>query len=294
VQGQEEWHVSSPESLSISLKGLRQSAKQMGQRNHWLNSEIKLLEMKIESNRRRKFSSNQFSSLKETNTTTLNSGQFPINVKHPMNKKFNSDGDAKFLKKDRLLKDIAMLTDEVESMEHLINQESVRAAAPQVKESLMSEIETVQLNIEDLERKIQIIDRQNSKSLEFYESQQEKNSLLKQKYSLLNEDFLKGEASEKEILGNLKNMEMQNAQYINEMHKSIAELRSEGVSLNKILNKAGKKIKEKNAVFDISDEDIELLMENYNFIEKENKTLKDKYIRIQSDFKKFDQSAQNL
>lgn len=105
---------------------------------------------------------------------------------------------------------------------------------------------------------------------------------------------MKDEASEKEIIVNLKNAEIQNAQYINEMHESIAELRSEGNSLDKILNKAGKKIQEKNVVFDISEEDIELLMENYNFIERENKTLKDKYFRIQSDFKKFDQSTQEL
>ncbi|MGE0268995.1 MAG: hypothetical protein AB7S78_11135 [Candidatus Omnitrophota bacterium] len=216
----------------------------------------------------------------------------PLRVEGAGGLSLKSRTPAKSQHEEKLLKEIAIVTDEIQHMNQLIDQESRSIFHATENESLERKLDLLQTNVKELERRSQGFEKDHAKSFERYESLKEKNNLLKQKLALLDDHYKKAEAGEKEVLGDLDSFESRNSKLLDEIHAEISELRTEGNTLEKVLRQADHKIKEKNAAFDISEEEIERLMENLYFIEKENRILKEKFNRTQEDIKKLDQSAQ--
>lgn len=290
VWGQTDWHVSSPESVAISLNGLKQSSKQMTERNQWLISEIKILEMKIEV--QKKLMARQSGSRESEISLRAKEGG-PAKAERAIEPYLKDRIVARSQKEERLLKEIAVVTEELQQMNLLINQQTQSSFHGNETEVLDAKLGVLQTQVNELQIRNQAFDKEHSKSLGKYESLKEKNNLLKQKLSLLDGYYQNAEAEEKNILDELKGFESRNSKLLDEIQTEISELRTEGNSLDKVLRQAGNKIKEKDTAFDISEEEIELLMENLSFIEKENRALKEKLNRVQEDSRKQAQSAQS-
>ncbi|MBP9855406.1 MAG: hypothetical protein KBD53_11120 [Candidatus Omnitrophica bacterium] len=281
VFAETDWHVPSQDSLSISLNGLRQSAQDMAERNNWLKSELNVLEMKIESYQK------QMSAPygQERNK------DIQLRAENAVWPKLEERMISKSQEEEKLLKEVALVTSEIQQLNKLIMQEQDKQVAPAEPEEV--KLAVLQASVKDLQNRIKAFNKDHSKSLGRLDILKEKNALLKQKVTLLTDYYEKAEANKKEISTDLEGMDGKNAKLIEEINKEISELRTEGDSLDGVLKEANNKIHEKRIDFNITEEEIDLLGDNLHFMEKENNVLKEKVNRAEENLKKFDQSAHN-
>lgn len=287
---QADWSLPSDKSLSISLNSLKNSVEQMRQRNNWLKSEIQSLELKIADSKgpaqtpRRASGSDPFLRVPPQQLPGSPAGA-------PSAAMF---GPRVALHEERLLNEITVVEQEIQQMEAQL-QGGREAPAEVLSEQEFHEYESkskmIQANIKQLQKQLDDFSRQNAGALKAYDELQSRNLELKKSRQLLTGSLQQSGAEYDRLSKELTETEARYAQLLKESQSGLESLRSENRSLESVLKKADQRISGKRENLEISDQEIETLMENRHFIQAENTSLKEKFFHMQENWKEIQESA---
>ncbi|MCA9393388.1 MAG: hypothetical protein KC900_04220 [Candidatus Omnitrophica bacterium] len=284
---QADWSPPAGKSLAISLNGLKQSAAQMKLRNAWLQSEIQVLEMKIEQ------AGSPDRPVQRPQATgtyqPVAAAQQPTAVQAPP---VPGPEAVALSKEDRLLKEIALVQQDIRDMT------SALQAMPEIKADVASTVPQHEARLRSAEENIKVLRRQleevadrHSDSLGEYNALQTKNLELKERRADLLAQLQQGEAEHGRLSDELKTLDERIETHIKTERQQVAELEEQQQRLESVLRKADLRIDGKRNKLVISDQEIETLMENRHFIQAENTSLKDQYSRLQEDWKEMTKSS---
>ena len=201
---------------------------------------------------------------------------------------------ARTAKENDLLRSISQVEAEITDLRRLLTRFPAQAPTDHpMNAELKRKLEVSQEGVRKLEAKLMSVGKRHQGVVEQLHSAKEKNALLKQKHALLAEQY-KTTTGEKERLKlAIKRLDSQNQTFINQLQDNILGLKSNGRELEKVLDDATRKIKTNNINFNISEREVELLKENLSVIERENVILKDRHIRLESDWQRLNANKQN-
>lgn len=304
---QNDWNISPDESLSISLNNLKDSAETVRQRNTWLKGEINRLEGLIERTKNQALQPKQKIRYRPSRVRNLertarddSTGQ-PESGVASLGVMPASAGEsvlqerlrAKSGEENILLNAIDEAKREIQALRAKLDEDSVEVNSHrQMQKKLQAKLEVSQINIEELNRRLEDMEIEQGGVIGRYQALRKANNLHKQKQTLL-ETYLKDADGEKaELAATIKRLDSQNESFVRQIQGRIADLRSKGRNLEKVLDKATTKIRTNNIDFSISEQELEMLMENLTFIEQENKQLKSRYSRLESDWERLNETGE--
>lgn len=284
---QADWSPPAKASLAISLNGLKESAAQMKRRNAWLHSEVQVLEMKIEQAGR----PDRSSALRPQAAGTYQpvaAAANPLTVSAPAVPGPEAIGMAK---EDRLLKEIAAVEQDIREMTAALEaMPGAKDALPPADEPYAARVRSAEDNIKLLRRQLQDVDSRHAGALADYNRLQKKNLELEESRAELLAQLQNNEAEHGRLNDELKTLDERMADDISSEQKRVAELQAQQQRLESVLRKVDLRTEGKPDRLQISDQEIETLMENRHFIQTENTSLKDQFTRLQEDWKEITKS----
>ncbi len=300
VYAQGQWNISPDESLSISLNNLRDSAEMVRQRNVWLEQEIKRLEQLIERTRTQAMQPREQSRYRASRVRDLGGTATSGDSQSSMIQRSDVSGSsvlqerlqAKSGEEVELMRAIEKAKAEIKSL-----RDQLSGATPEIKseqqlqQQLRAKLEVSQINLEELNRRVEDIEIEQGGMIGRYQALRKANNLLRQKQTLLETYMKDSDAEKEELTATIKRLDSQNESFIRQIQGRIADLRSKGRNLEKVLDKATTKIRTNNIDFTISEQELEMLMENLTFIEQENKQLKSRFSRLESDWERLNNTG---
>lgn len=284
---QSDWNILAKDSLSISLNNLKRSAQQMRQRNQWLRAEISSLETRIDGSRQ------PVESVQRPNSVGRQAALKPVGANGVQIPAVTSSAQQRAAAEEqRLLSEIAMVDKELQQLMAALQSDVSRSDHPILDgDDHETKVRLIETNVQQMNRQLENLTRQNASALKEYNQLQEKNLGLKKNKAVLTGALQLADQEYDRLVQELKSFEAQQKQLIQEATSAVDELETEIRSLESVLKKVDMRLTGKQRKLEITDQEIETLMENRHFIKAENTSLKDKFFRLQEDWKEIKKSA---
>jgi len=255
------------ESLEVSLLSLKQSAQQLAMKNQWLLHEVERYQEQIVSL--------QNSWQGGTKQQRLPKYQIKVQQSHHIDLERNLS--LKTNSRQQLLQEADQLQRDIQQLENVLTHSAVPSQQGNHKNTLKqvkSEIKINRQEVSRLKKQLRSINRKAGKPLRRFLSIDEKNELLEQKLVLLDSQMQALLLEEKQLKNEISALERNQTSEITDIQESLANLKAKEEAMAKILGRANTKMTRQKIDFHISDDEIEVLMENVSMLEVENNSLK--------------------
>lgn len=281
----DDWSVRPQHSLSVSLNGLKQSAERMRQRNAWLATEIQILEMKLEGS----------ASAPAVPQRPQAVGRYaPKNpgpaaqagVLTPAGPEIMSAA-----KEQRLLQEIGVLEQDIQALNAALQGTEMPQDSVAPSEGQEQRLSQARNSIKQLGKQLQDFERGNSSAWDEFNRLQTANLQLKAKRAELDGRFQEGTNEADRLTKELETLDQRLAQEIEQEQSAVADFSASKERLDSVLKKADMRMEGRKQRLQISDQELEVLMENRHFIQAENTSLKEQFSRLQEDWKEIQKSA---
>lgn len=284
VGAQEVPPVRPSDSLSVSLNSLRHSASRMKLRNEWLETEIQVLEMKMQNGQAasvRPQAVGRYTSLRQKSAQ----GPGVVELHHK---------DARLdiaAQERRLLEEVAEVEQDIRKMSMALQELKVVGDDQLLSRTDQDRTKMTEANVRALRKQLAEVERRHAGSLEVFNRLQADNIEFKQKRAELDEVLQKDEQRLAQMTKDFEVLDSRLKAQIGERRESVAELTAQKKKLDMVLKKVDLRVHGNRDKLEITDQEVELLMENRHFIKTENDSLKGQFSRLQKDWKELKKSA---
>jgi chromosome segregation ATPase len=302
-------HVPSSKVLEYSLMSLKKSAIEIEHKNRWLYSEIALyresidqLQKELSVLKRRKIHSDQGLldpsdlevdeeyprlSIKDKTLAGLHDDILFLHKEQlAMEKKIK----AKKSKKIAIQKEIQALRSEINHLTSNVKATETPkdySIDPAEEAVLLASLEKSEQTLQSMELYIDGLKKEYGKPLEVMEELRGALNVLKQRYTILEDEYKIALEEEKKLKFEIDNIEKIQKQQLGLLEEEIKSLKKKGRHLERVLNRAERKLAGSNIALDPERIEIqeELLEDNLATIQKENQGLKSELAELQNTLK---------